>query len=239
MKNQPLLQQDTKLSYEVKLDYLGNPFVYDEFNQNPDLISVNDGGFKVIFTRDVDLINQYYMLRDVIYRFENGWEKYNGMEKEFDRLGKIIVTLNSNNEVIGGMRLMISSECKYLSNEIPGTIFTYKKILERYEKSNASEAKDKNSDFSIAEISAVVSSRNGRNSDIIKYMFFVVSEKFIGLVHYIFGVAQITLCRLYRIEWSRIGHYLEIVITYPWDKKQVYNYTPMLPIYVKLKNQIN
>lgn len=220
-------------SAKPDLDYLGKEFVYDDYNQDPDLVQENKFGLKTFFTRDKKFINQYYALRDEIYKFENGWAEYDGSEKEFDRVGRLMVVVKDDH-VVGGSRLMFSDECPYLSNEHPGTVFQYKKVLERYEN-RCEEVANNLSNMVISEISAVASNKEGRNSEIVESIFMLSAQASKERSCYcVCGVAQVALCRFYRMVWHKLKYELEIVMTNPWDKKKTYNYSQMFPIYVKV-----
>lgn len=244
MKKTELLKSEnqkftTKENFEIskpEFDYLGDKFVYDDHNQHPYLIQENRFGLKVFFSRDKKFIDQYYALRDEIYKFENGWAYYDGSEKEFDRVGRLLIVAKGD-RVVGGCRLMFSDECKYFSNEHPGTIFQYKKVLERYEAKYWAETGINPHDLVLSEISAVVASKDARNNEIVESMFVILAKSSEERSCYsICGVAQVNLCRFYRIAWNKLKYELEIVMTNPWDKKKTYNYDQMFPIYVKLKN---
>jgi hypothetical protein len=245
MKKTELLKSEnqkftTKESFEIskpEFDYLGDKFVYDDYNQHPGSIQENRFGLKVFFTRDKKFIDQYYALRDEIYKFENGWAEYDGSEKEFDRVGRLLIVAKGD-RVVGGCRLMFSDECKYFSNEHPGTIFQYKKVLERYEAKYWAETGINPHDLVLSEISAVVASKDARNNEIVESMFSQCLEIMQSRsCDYLFGVAQVKLCRFYRIAWKKLDHEIEIVMTNPWDKKKTYNYTQMFPMYVKVNKK--
>lgn len=181
---------------------------------------------KAFITNDRDLLDQYYELRHTAYRKENGWRDFNGYESDFDRNGRIVVAVNSKGEVIGGMRLMFSDEYQYLSNEIPGTEFTYQKIIGKY---------DKREGLVFSEISAIVVAKSYRDRSITSKLFdCLIKESVSHKCDYMFGVAIAVVCRDYRIIFKTLGYYVEILINYPWKQKQTYNYMKMFPMYTKL-----
>ena len=58
--------------------------------------------FKI--TRDSDVLNQYYQLREACYRSELGLPDFDGSEEEQDRRSQIMVALQ-NGRVVGGVRI--------------------------------------------------------------------------------------------------------------------------------------
>jgi hypothetical protein len=180
---------------------------------------------EVFFTTDRKLLDEYYNLRHNAYHGENGWNEFNGYENDFDRKGKIIVA-TKNGEVIGGMRLMFSDQCNFLSNEVPGTQFTYKKLIEKY---------DKREDLIFAEISALVVAEGNRDSVLTTMMFdkLFQESKLYGC-NYVFGVAIALVCRNDRKTIRRLGYDVEIVINFPWNRSKTYNFDRMFPMYTKL-----
>ena len=186
---------------------------------------VEEKKLEVFFTRDQNLINQYYALRHQVYREENGWKDYDGMESEFDRQARILVA-TKNSKVIGGTRIMFSDECDLLSNEIPGTDFNYKTIVQKY---------DKRENIVFSEISSVVVAKGERDRSVSMKMFEVnLRESQEHGCHYICGVGVAVVCRDYRRIFKELGYYLEILINRPWEVKSTYNFIKMFPMHVKI-----
>ena len=77
-----------------RFDYLGNEFVYDDYNQNPDLVESDQFGSKVFFTRDKNLITEFAKMRTQAYadEFEGGnSEDFRKAQEEFDRKGRVML----------------------------------------------------------------------------------------------------------------------------------------------------
>ena len=225
-----IINDATKSRFAVsnyKLDYLGNDFVYDDYNQNPDSVKENRFGYKVLFTRDADLLEDYYTIRMNAYQNRLGFEKFNKLETDYDKEGRIIIVTKSG-KVIGGMRLMFTGECKYFSAEYPGTQFQYEKVTQRYH--------DERHDLKNVEASGVAAVESGRDFTVLESMFELMFQNAQSReCNYIFGIALISACRLYRLVFERLGFYLDIILSYPWEKKEAFNFLPTFPIYVKLK----
>jgi hypothetical protein len=183
------------------------------------------GEYDIFFTHDPFYLNQYYQLRETSYREDNGWINYNGSENRFDVNGKIAVAVKDN-DLIGGIRVNFSNKCGFLSNEIPGTQYEYRRLIEKY---------DKREGLVFSEASALAIRKDFRKSEISTKLFemaFEISKK--NNINYIFAVAVATVCRNDRRTAKRLGYDGEIVINYPWEKKSVYNYQRMFPMYSKL-----
>jgi len=180
---------------------------------------------EVFFTKDQNLLDQYYKLRHFSYREENGWKDYDGSESKFDRQARILVATR-NGKVIGGTRIMFSDECDYLSNEIPGTDFNYKTIVKKY---------DNRENIVFSEISSVVVVKGERDRSISMKLFEanLSASKQHGC-HYICGVGVAVVCRDYRRIFKELGYYLEILINRPWQEKNTYNLVKMFPMHVKI-----
>lgn len=212
----------------LRFDYLGNEFVYDDYNQNPDLVKSDQSGLKVFFTRDKDLISEFVKIRTRAYidEFEGGnSEDFTRSQDEFDRKGRVMLAVK-NSEVIGGVRLMFSDECDYLSNEHPGTQFEYNQVLKRYGQKTG---------LKIVEVSGVIVKKEYRDFSVVAAMFDLLLKVSIARsCSYIFGTSLIVACRFYRMIFNKMGFYLEIVLSYPWERKELYGFAKMFPIYVKI-----
>lgn len=198
---------------------------YDQHKEEKEALK-KESKLEVFFTKEKELMDQYFTLRHNVYRDENGWKDYNGFENQFDRGGRIIVAV-SEGRVIGGMRLMFSDECEFLSNEIPGTQYDYKKFIKRY---------DSRDNLVISEISALVVDKDFRNSTVATSMMEALFKK--SVEHgcdYVFGVAVALVCRNDRRTVKRLGYDVEIVINFPWRQSKTYNFARMFPMYTKIK----
>jgi hypothetical protein len=199
-------------------------FLIKSSNENSNFIQ-KKSEIKVFATKDSKLLKQYYDLRHFSYVKENGWKNYDGSENEFDRNGKIIVA-TKDEKVIGGCRIMISNQCKILSNEIPQTKYNYKNVIKKY---------DKREDLVFGEISSGVVVKEERNRLISKKMLGASLEEFKKHgCDYIFAVAVAVACRNYRIIFREFGYFMEIAMSSPWQERETYNFDKMFPMYFKI-----
>ncbi len=179
---------------------------------------------KTFFTKDPKLLEEYYHLRTNSYRDDWNFQNFEEGENRFDKWGHVVVTMRDG-KVVGGMRVMFSDECQFLSNEIPGTQYSYEKFIRKY---------DPRENIVIGEVSGVVVHKEHRNETVTMALFdcaFKTSEK--HGCHYAFGVSAATVCRSYRRTLAKIGYDLEIVMNYPWKEKKEYNFLTMFPMYVR------
>ena len=215
-----------------KVDYRGDNFVYDDYNQNPDLVQENKYGHKVFFTRDANLISEFVAMRINAYLEEfrdADHGLFQKLQSGFDRKGRIIAVTNSKG-LVGGARLMFSKECNYMSNEYPGTQFEYRQVMKRYGLDSSQ------SDLNIVEVSSVVVRKGERDFSATESMFNCIAKVSMSrLCSFIFGTTLISACRLYRLIFDRLDLDLEIVMSYPWERKETFGFAKMFPIYVKLK----
>ncbi len=181
---------------------------------------------EVFFTKDRDLLNQYYALRHEIYCNENGWTNYPTAESDFDRKGKIIVAVKDG-KVIGGMRLLISNQVDHFPNEELGTEFTYRNFLQKV---------GLDQDAVIAEISSFFVEKNNRDSTVSTMMFRRASEEAeISNCSYIVAVAMPLVCRSNKKYLGRIGYRAEVFMSYPWISQKSQNYASARPMVIFLK----
>ncbi len=181
---------------------------------------------EVFITKNSDLLNQYYDLRQTAYRDENGWIDYDGSENKFDHNGKIVVAVE-NKKVIGGARVTFSDESEFLPNEIPGTQYDYKKFIKKY---------DDRENLILSEISSLTVEKNYRDSNVTAAMVDILfKESKTHGCNYVFAVAIAVVCRSYRKTIKKIGYDVEIVMNFPWKEKKTYNFIKMFPIYTKLQ----
>jgi hypothetical protein len=184
------------------------------------------GELEVFFSKDPKYLDQYYKLRYDSFSGEYGFATYPANESVFDRRGKVVIVANGS-EVIGGMRLMFSDQCKYLSNEIPGTHYEYKKIIQKY---------DARENLLISEISSVVVNVGYRDKTVSEAMFdFSFRNAKNHGCHYVFGITIPAIARNYRGILIKLGYDLEIMMNLFWIQKKMFNFTRMFPIYSKLQ----
>ncbi len=193
------------------------------------IATAQDASVKCFITNDRELLNQYYELRHDSYKNENGWSNYNGAENDFDRKGKIAVA-TIDGKVIGGVRLLTSFWVENSANEEPGTEFIYKNILKKlgyYE------------DDSWAEIAALVVEKKYRNRAITEKLFDVVTQESVKLgCGFMVGVAVAAICRDDRMVFKSLGYQLNIVIDFPWIKRESYNNLKMFPVVVPIRSKV-
>lgn len=184
-----------------------------------------DSQVEVFFTKDRDLLNQYYILRYEAYRDEWGFETVSRTETEFDQQGRIIVALKDG-KLVGGACLMFAEDCPYLSNEIPETRYNYKEVLKTF---------DERENLNYTEVSGVVVAKNHRDRSVTEKMFeTIISESKKRNCNYIVGISLLAIAREYRIVFKKLNHQLTIVLNYPWKQKEVYNLLRMFPMCVKI-----
>ena len=194
---------------------------------------------RVVITKDQHLLDQYYELREDLFREvdqrykikhpedKNAVIDYDGSETDADRFGEIIVVLNSDNRVVGGMRFLLSNSIEHSLNQVPESGFTIKEFLKK--SSLNSEAK-------FSEASAVVIRKCYRNREVMKSMFAELFRKSIELgCDYVIGIAIDAACRDHKIATRSLGYKLEIVKQYPWIKQREHGYEQRYPVVVHLK----
>lgn len=90
-------------------------------------------------------------------------------------------------KIIGGLRLIFSDENKFLSHEVPGTEFEYKKFIKKF---------DQRENLIIGEISSLVVEKNSCGPTITSATMDLLFKEAINRgCHYIFGVATALVCR--------------------------------------------
>jgi hypothetical protein len=92
----------------------------------------HDVELQVQVCKDKKLLEEYYALRQEVYRTQLGFEGYDGSENEYDRKGDIIVVLR-NEKVIAGARLNFSDKTKLMYNDILDKGFLYKNIIKKFD----------------------------------------------------------------------------------------------------------
>lgn len=182
----------------------------------------------VMFTTDKKYLDQYYALRHVICKDENGWESYNGSENECDKIGKLVLLFDDKLQVKGGARLMISGDRKYLYSEIPDSDYTYNNVFNKIglelEGCNYSE---------ISSFVVDKTYRDRRGTE--KMLQLMIEESLKNNCKYIVGISSIVRCRNYRIAFKKLGYDLEIVKDFLWTKRDIYNNVETFLMAVRIK----
>jgi len=177
---------------------------------------------KIELTKDPELLQQYYNLRDKEYKDHNGWVEYYGSENDFDRKGNIMLAMDGD-KVIAGLRIG-ESGAGYLSNEDQESNFTYKEICKRC---------GINLDgIRYVEVSAVVVGRGTRGNLLIRMFSDVIRDCRSGGIKYIFGVSTPECNRDYSAILKTIGVKSLVVNKIEAPKKSKYNNVSMNPIII-------
>ena len=186
--------------------------------------------FELSFTKNKNLLDQYYQLRQESYRKERGWNNFNGQENDFDRSGQILI-VRQENRFIGGLRVMYEKNSEYFSNETPSSEYLFRYYLENYKN----ETVPKNS---IVEISSIVIVEEYRNGETFKEMvkFSLDNIKKQPEAKYVICIASLASCRLYKIIANKLGYQAYIEKEKLWLKiPDPYPIASYL-IYMKLRN---
>ena len=194
-----------------------------EKSESVNIIKENAENIKVFVTGDRNLLNQYYKLRNDIFQNERGWTSHEWFESELDRKGKIVIAVNSDNKVIGGLRVMSSTCNEYLSDEFAGTEFTYPNLFEKM-------GLDKTLDY--AEIDGVVVAKEHRNRYVMKEIVRVAADyaESEGCA-YLIGIAPLHICRNDRAVFRSLGYEeVSIAVSFPWKQLEIYNNSKDFPV---------
>jgi len=175
----------------------------------------------VQISKDPELLQQYYDLREYAYRNYSGYKNYSGSENEWDRNGKIFLAV-LDGKVIAGARLLVSSDVPYLTFEDPAQHFTYSEICKNI-AIDLSEAL-------YGEISAFAVDRNFSNQIIDNIFFSIGGYCRANNIKYILGVADLKCNRDYKIALSKIGVKSFILDKIVAPKKPEFNNIDCCPI---------
>ena len=177
---------------------------------------------EIFITQDVALLNQYYKLRDEIFKSDRGWTSKDWFENDFDKRGKIIVA-TENGKVIGGARIMVSTNNKYLSGEIEGTQYTYRNL---FVKMNL------NPSYDYGEIDGLIVDKNHRDRSVTeKILDCCIKYSLDQGCAYLIGIALPAYCRIYRSAYKAVGYdNVHIVKYFVWTELKEYNYSKDYPI---------
>lgn len=179
-----------------------------------------------IVTSDKSLTNQYFKMRHDIFCTEWKFLSYNGAESISDKEGKIVVAI-SDGKVVGGMRLMFSSDSSLLSNEMLGTKCLYKNCYNKISRQKKN--------LSFCEISNVVVVPEMRNSDALQNMFqAAIAESKKSKNNYLCGVTTLEIAKEYEIVFRKINHELIVLDNFIWKARKNYNFLKTFPVFVKI-----
>lgn len=176
------------------------------------------------------LLDRYYKMRNEIFQKERGWTKKTWFESDYDRNGKIVVALNDNGEVVGGLRVMPASGDHHLSQEEPGTEYNYLNLL----KTIGFEA-----GYNFAEVDGVIVQKEYRSNMALKALFgaaaqYAESEK----LAYLIGIAYLPYCRIYRSVYRSLGYSEGLIVnSFPWIALDEYNNSVDYPIVISLRSK--
>ncbi len=178
---------------------------------------------KANITDDKNLLNQYFKLRNDIFRNERGWDKCQWLENDHDRRGSIVVALDSKEKVIGGARIMLSLNKELLSGEIANTDFVYKNLFKKLSL-----------DFELkyGEIDGLIVAKGYRDRSVTeKILKCCIEHSLKNQCSYVVGIALPVYCKIYKIAYRAIGysdvHILKDLI---WAELPEYNYSRDVPI---------
>lgn len=207
---------------------------YRNEDSNPlEVLLHNKEPLKVFFTEDRDLVNQYYLLRqDCFEKVDNRykdlhssdceeWHDYDGSESRDDRMGKIIVAVNDNNEVVGGLRLLLSEWIDKTMNEDENSGYTIKKFL----KDNGLDYKAKYS-----EIGGLVIKSSYRSTGLLnKISEMAIDESLRNGCQYVITISIKSSARKYKMVANSLGYECKIFTNYPWIMKKNHGYECRYP----------
>lgn len=188
-----------------------------------ELIKPEEEKISVFITNDRVLLDQYYILRNDIFRNERGWDSKEWLENDYDKRSGIIVVTDSENVVIGGARVMISLNKELLSGEISNTEFVYSNL---FKKMNLDPSKR------YGEIDGLVVATKYRKRNVTEKILELAIKYSLGFnCCYLVGIAFLPYCRIYRSAYAAIGYGNSHIITdFVWAELQEYNYSKDFPI---------
>lgn len=193
-----------------------------------EVLNVEDEkGLKYILTNDRKYLDQYYKLRNDIYQEDNNWTKSTWFENEHDRKGHIFLALKGD-EVVGGLRIMMSVDNEYLSDENPGTKYTYRNLLKYL---NLDSTKH------YVEVDGFVVKKEYRDrhvaAEVVKHALKYSVDN--GCV-YLIAIAALATCRNDRILLKRLGYKdIKIADSFQWTELDCYNNSKDFPIVCVIK----
>jgi len=206
-------EQKDFLKNEIKNIAKANELISDKANEE----------VTAFITDDRNLLDQYYTLRNDIFQNERGWTKHTWFENEFDRRGKIIVAVDKAGKVVGGGRVIVSFKGSYLSDEFPGTEFTYANLLTKI---------GLDSSLGYAEIDGVIVVKERRNNRVMKAVVGVAaSYAEQNNCGYLIGISSLAVARKDRAVFRSLGYNaVFIATTFPWKELEIYNNSRDFPV---------
>lgn len=195
-----------------------------------DLLESRKSNIELVFTKDPDLLKQYYNLREKSYRQKLGFDKYSGAENDFDKKSDIVVGLQ-NGKVVAGARIDFSNRQEFMYNDQPKNNFFYKDLLKKYDPNF-------NNDL-YSEICGLVIGKQVRDN-----LFF--PKFFDSLVNYckkvdcryVVGVSYPIFCKRSSMMFERLGYNFKVFYDteYPFDNAKHGNELSFTfyPIVIKL-----
>lgn len=167
--------------------------MYKAFNYNKKLCNKN---FSLFFTKDDDLLNDYYTIREKCYRkVKNGPQNFDGREDLYDRLSDILV-VTYRDIVVGGVRIFGNLSCDHIPLETKD--FRLKKLLPEFDLEN-------NNYCEFGRLSLLDSFRNHDMLDNIveDLVTFSIAKGY----KYLFFISPLVQARCYQQSLQRIGFY--------------------------------
>ncbi len=180
-------------------------------------------GLIYVVTTEKKYLDQYFSLRNAVFRNERGWNKKTWFESEYDKKGHIILALDKKKKVIGGARLMVSTSGELVSGEIPATKFIYRNLFKEM---------GVNEDGNYGEIDGLVVCEGYRDRSVTEKILESCIKKSLDLgCAYLVGIASPPYCRIYRSAYKAIGYEsVSIFKDFIWAELEEYNFSRDCPI---------
>lgn len=183
-----------------------------------------DGDTCAFLTECPNLINQFLMVRNDVYVNENGYNHKKWMQDSALR-GEKVVVVTKKDKVVGGAKISFSSSGDLLTDEYKDTEFLYVNLLKQRNLEGAMNY------CQIDDLILVKEMRNGLS--VSKIASLCVNEALKNGCNYIFFVASLPQCRLYKSYFKEAGcKSVEIFKEITWKKVPEYNYSEDHPALV-------
>lgn len=158
--------------------------------------SKNSGEFKMVFTHEPSLKNQYYEIREKCYRaVEGGPSNFSGAEDCYDPISDTLIILNKE-KVIGGARIIGSFKEHHIKLPIEEENFYLREIFTEYhlKKNN------------YCEFSRLAILPEFRSLELLKLILKTLSQKSISRNYkYLFSMAPLVQVRCYRRAFKSLN----------------------------------